>query len=339
MVKLLQLLLTYKFRTTQPAQKNGGFTLIELLVGLVLAFLVITPLLGFMVNLLQTDRQEQAKANSEQEIQAAADYIARDVEQAVYIYDGFGLSKIQPNLPKPDNSVPVLVFWKRQLIPKVIPTDKNDDDAFVYSLVAYYLTKSDPAKCATDTWSCTAQIQRVQLRDAVFKDKDNKPITKNDEKTDASPGFVLFDPKSFPSSEEDSMNAWPTTTPSSPYDPAKTPPQVLIDYIDQSPFDGTTQGCPPITRKTLPTDKGTRLTNPYTFSQVPVTPASAGFLACVDVDNTTAQISIRGNSLARIQLKTPNPPQYSSDKSVATYFPTVRIQVQGRGVFKINQKS
>src|ERR671933_929300 len=137
MVKLLQLLLTYKFRTTQPAQKNGGFTLIEVLVGLVLAFLVITPLLGFMVNLLQTDRQEQAKANSEQEIQAAADYIARDVEQAVYIYDGYGLKKIQDKLPiKPDsNNIPVLVFWKRQLISDVISTNKGNDDAFVYSLV------------------------------------------------------------------------------------------------------------------------------------------------------------------------------------------------------------
>jgi type II secretory pathway pseudopilin PulG len=341
MVKLLQLLLTYKFRTTQPAQKNGGFTLIEVLVGLVLAFLVITPLLGFMVNLLQTDRQEQAKANSEQEIQAAADYIARDVEQAVYIYDGYGLSKIQPNLPKPDaNSVPVLVFWKRKLITEAISTNKGDDDAFVYSLVAYYLTKS-PANCATDpnwSWSCTSQIKRIELRDAV-KDKDGKPLsTDPSDKRSASPGFVLFDPKSASTSEEDSMNKWPyTTTPT--YDLNSTPPQVLIDYIDQSPFDPTTQGCPPIarTRTSLPTDY-----LPATASQVPVTPATsgtAGFSACVNVDNISAQIFIRGNGLARIQKKTPSPPQYSSDKSVATYFPTVRMQVQGRGVFKINQKS
>jgi type II secretory pathway pseudopilin PulG len=346
MVKLLQLLLTYKFRTTQPAQKNGGFTLIEVLVGLVLAFLIITPLLGFMVNLLQTDRQEQAKANSEQEIQAAADYIARDVEQAVYIYDGFGLSKIQSKLPSVDNSVPVLVFWKRKLIPKVIPVGtstacngNNDtcDDAFVYSLVVYYLTKSDNT-CTSGIWSCTAQIKRIELRDAV-KDKDGKALsTDTSDQRSASPGFVLFDPKSVSTSEEDSMNAWPyTITPS--YDLLETPPQVLIDYIDQSPFNATTQGCPPIARTRNPLPTGYVTT---TASQVPVTPATAGtagFSACVDVEHTSAQIFIRGNALARTRRKAPDPPPYSSEKSVATYFPTVRMQVQGRGVFKINQKS
>jgi type II secretory pathway pseudopilin PulG len=346
MVKLLQLILTYKFRTTQPAQKNGGFTLIELLVGLILAFLVIIPLLGFMVNMLQTDRQEQAKANSEQDLQAAADYIARDVEQAVYIYDGYGLSKIQSKLPLAEantNSVPVLVFWKRQLIPKVIPVgnstvcqpnDPNCDDAFVYSLVVYYLTQS--ADCLQNSWSCTARITRVQLNDAVKVEDKNSPNGIKKIKNE-DPGFVLFNPKSNPSSEEDSMNAWVGVEKAKV---TKTP-EVLIDYIDQSPFDANTQGCPPITRTKLPTENGQPLQNPYTFSQVPVTPTSAlaGFSACVSVENTSAQIFIRGNSLARIQKKTPNPPPYNIDKSVATYFPTVRIQVQGRGVFKINQKS
>jgi type II secretory pathway pseudopilin PulG len=349
MVKLLQLLLTYKFRTTKPAQKNGGFTLIELLVGIILAFLVIIPLLGFMVNLLRTDRQEQAKANSEQELQAAADYIARDVEQAVYIYDGYGLNKIKTYLPPhPDatNSVPVLVFWKRQILPKIIPVGSSTacqnqtdtcDDTFVYSLVVYYLTNSD-ANCASSPWSCTARISRVQLRDAV-KDKDGNPLAIDpSDRRAASPGFVLFNPKLVPTSEEDSMNAWPGTTPPT-YNANTPPPEVLIDYIDKSPFDATTQGCPPITRTKLPTDNGQPLQNPYTFSQVPVTPATAGFSACVGVDNTSAQIFLRGNSLARIQPKAPNPPGYSNTPSASTYFPTVRIQVQGRGVFKINQKS
>jgi hypothetical protein len=46
-----------------------------LLVGLILAFLVITPLLGFMISIMTQDRQEQAKAASEQEIQSALNYI------------------------------------------------------------------------------------------------------------------------------------------------------------------------------------------------------------------------------------------------------------------------
>lgn len=338
MVKLLQLLLTYKFRTTQPAQKNGGFTLIELLVGIILAFLVIIPLLGFMVNLLQTDRQEQAKANSEQELQAAADYIARDVEQAVYIYDGYGLSKINNKLPQLGaNSTPVLVFWKRQILREILDRpNSGKDDAFVYSLVIYYLTKSaGVTACVQDSWSCTARLERIQLNDAVKEKDPNNPSVVNTIKA-ADPGFVLFNPQLAPTSEEDSMNAWPgaTTTPS--YSLQQTPPQVLIDYIDASPFIATTQGCPTITRTrtNLPADYVLA-----TASQVPVTPALAGFSACVSVENTSAQIFMRGNSLARIQPKTPNPPGYSNAQSVSTYFPTVRIQVQGRGVFKINQKS
>ncbi|AFZ20717.1 hormogonium polysaccharide secretion pseudopilin HpsC [Allocoleopsis franciscana] len=337
MVKLLQLLLTYKFRTTQPAQKNGGFTLIELLVGIILAFLVIIPLLGFMVNLLQTDRQEQAKANSEQELQAAADYIARDVEQAIHIYDGYGLSKIQSQLPPhPDaNSTPVLAFWKRQIIQDVIDTPKGNDDAFVYSLVVYYLTKSAGVTgCVQEPWSCTARISRIQLNDAVKVKDPTNANTVNIIKA-ADPGFVLFNPESVPNSEEDSMNAWPYgSTPS--YNLTQTPPQVLIDYIDQTPLPANTPWCPSIPRTRLDLPADYVLT---TAAQVPVTPASAGFLACVDVENTSAQISIRGNSLARIQPKTPNPPGYSNAQSALTYFPTVRIQVQGRGVFEINQKS
>lgn len=334
MVKLLQLLLTYKFKTNQPAQKNGGFTLIELLVGIILAFLVILPLLGFMVNLLQTDRQEQAKANSEQELQAAADYIARDVEQAVYIYDGYGLSKIKDKLPQIDaNSTPVLVFWKRQILREILNRpNSGKDDAFVYSLVIYYLTKSAGVTgCVQDTWSCTARIQRIQLNDAVKEKDPNNPNTVTTIKA-ADPGFVLFDPQSVPTSEEDSMNAWPYGKSTA----GATNPQVLIDYIDASPFVATTQGCPTITRTrtNLPADYV--LT---TASQVPVTPTLAGFSACVGVENTSAQIFMRGNSLARIQPKTPTPPGYTNTPSVSTYFPTVRIQVQGRGVFKINQKN
>ena len=40
--------------------RDAGFTMAELLVASIMAVLVITPILGFMVNLLNTDRQEQA---------------------------------------------------------------------------------------------------------------------------------------------------------------------------------------------------------------------------------------------------------------------------------------
>ncbi|HEY9830788.1 MAG TPA: hormogonium polysaccharide secretion pseudopilin HpsC, partial [Stenomitos sp.] len=226
MVKLLQTLITYKLKQPKTSQNNAGFTLIELLVGLVLSLLVILPLLGFMVNMLQTDRQEQAKASSEQEIQSALSYIARDLEQAVYIYDGAGVDKIKAGLPIPanTNSVPVLVFWKRQFVPDVIPTGgSKNDDGFTYALVAYYLETTPQAACTpTNTWSCTAQITRLLVRGAVTG-RDGQPIP-NSDRAQPDKGFKLFNPTTDSASLEDIMNAW------TPDGTIENKPVVLLDY-------------------------------------------------------------------------------------------------------------
>ncbi|GAB4173959.1 MAG: hypothetical protein Fur006_03530 [Coleofasciculaceae cyanobacterium] len=332
MVKLLKLLLAYKFKQSKPSQNSGGFTLIEVLVGLILALLVILPLLAFMVNMLQTDRQEQAKASSEQEIQTALNYISRDLEQAVYIYDGYGLSQIRDSLPNPANSQPVLVFWKRQFVPDVIPTGSSQrDDGFTYALVAYYLKTPTQAQCtqANFRWSCTAQITRLLIRGEI-RDKNNDEI--NDERAEADAGFQLFDPNTGLTSVEDIMNAWQsngTITKSA---------EELIDYIDQT-YVSTVGNCPPIERKNLPT--GVTQASYSTaggYQQVP-SPTIAqtsgnGFYACVNVDQTSAQVFIRGNALARLQKKQ-NPPGYSANK--AAYFPRASIQVKGRGLFSTKQ--
>ena len=328
MHKLLKFLLTYQLKNSRSHQKNGGFTLIELLVGLVMAFLVIIPLLGFMVNMLQTDRQEQAKANTEQEVQAALSYIARDAEQAVYFYDKEGLDAIKTELPKASdpNYVPVLVFWKRQFIRNIIPTgtvtscqtdaDKQQcNDAFVYSLVTYYITKSDPTTCARDTWSCTAQIRRVEIRDAV-KGKDGNPISQ-DEKVQASPGFQLFPADKFPNPKSIMQN-WKKGAGNID----SNVPEVLIDYIDKTPVSVTdpTKLCPS-SMQLVP-------------STATLTNLSSGFYACVDATNIAAQVFMRGNALARLRQKS-NPPSYVDRESVASYFPKASIEVKGRGLFNV----
>lgn len=97
MVSTLKFLIKSQLKRSRLVQQVNGFTMIELLIAMILAFLIITPLLGFMVNIMDTDRKEQAKANSEQEIQAALDYIARDLQQAIYIYDADGIEAIKVN--------------------------------------------------------------------------------------------------------------------------------------------------------------------------------------------------------------------------------------------------
>ncbi|MEA5516417.1 hormogonium polysaccharide secretion pseudopilin HpsC [Nodularia sp. UHCC 0506] len=166
MAKTLQFILRSQIKSSKVIQKSGGFTLIELLVALLIAFFILTPLLGFMVSVLSTDRREQAKANSEQEIQTALNYISRDVQQAVYIYDAAGIAAIQSELRYPGDATksPVLVFWKRELVDDVIPaaTGTKKDGTFVYSLVAYYLIKD-----SNSTWSNAARIARWQIQDGV----------------------------------------------------------------------------------------------------------------------------------------------------------------------------
>lgn len=318
MVHFLKFLLTYKFKNSKPAQNNSGFTLIELLVGLALSFLVIVPLLGFMVNVMQNDRQEQAKATSEQEIQSALDYIARDLEQAVYIYDGEGLTELsnRNQLPIPDaDSTPVLVFWKRQLVENILPTGdgNNKDDAFVYALVTYYIKKSNTATCATSPWSCTAQITRLQLRDAVKIKRGDQEI----ELDPADPGFARFDPTAGTTLTA-AMNAWKN---SGSFDPDKTP-VVLIDYIDQTtPAAGQTF-CP------------------TTKQQVPPQPVASGLYACVDASLGTAKVFMRGNALARLKPKTKAPVRPNTGNEItdrASFFPQASIQIKGRGLFTINQ--
>ena len=88
MKTLLHLLLKIRLENKSPklAQNISGFTMIELLVGTIIAFLLITPLLSFVVNILNTDVKEAIKTTTEQELQAAVDYIEQDLSQAIYIY-------------------------------------------------------------------------------------------------------------------------------------------------------------------------------------------------------------------------------------------------------------
>ena len=182
-------------RQTKAAQ---GFTLLELLIALALTFLIITPLMTLVISLMGNDRQEQAKVTSQQEIQAALDYIAQDLQQAIYVYDAQALSnptstdattsgivdQIPPVQQAPgcnDSStcVPVLAFWKRKYFARTdtvtdpitnanvsiasLNDSSRDSDRFVYSLVVYYLIKD-----SNPTWSKVARIGRFEIRDGII---------------------------------------------------------------------------------------------------------------------------------------------------------------------------
>ncbi|MDZ8109991.1 MAG: hormogonium polysaccharide secretion pseudopilin HpsC [Nostoc sp. DedQUE12a] len=323
MINSLKFILSIQLKRSGINKTISGFTLIELLVGLIMAILVITPLLAFMINILDSDRKEQAKATSEQEIQAALDYIARDLQQAVYVYDADGLTRIadtttisnsgiKDQIPplksasscnptsgsNPSVCTPILVFWKRELITnsvKINPTsdtsDAQTDDGFAYSLIAYYLI-TNPNK-TNSTWSQEARIGRFQLRGPV-----NAPNTTVNT-TDT--GFNPPPLNKSGATLKNKMNQWQTALGASASYTQRV--ETLIDYISTTAPSSTPCSSPNL-----------------------VGSQNSGFFACVDANEVLAQVYIRGNALARLQN---NNLAYSTNTK--TYFPSGSIRVQGRG--------
>jgi prepilin-type N-terminal cleavage/methylation domain-containing protein len=328
---LLRIILKSKLKNINV--RNSGFTLIELLVALILAVLIITPLMGFMVDVLGNERKEQAKTTTSQEIQTAIDFIQRDLQQAVYIYDNDGLNtntnttplpgdgtippsgiknQIPPSPSKPIQScdstttcTPVLVFWKREFLSESVgvssPTDTNRDDGFAYSLVGYYLINNSTG--TNTTWSRSARIARFQIRGMVSS--ANRTSDKGGKRSKGynPPPLDLTIPGA---KLKDKMNRWQAIagenySDSSTVDADQVKILTLVDYISET---GPDISCPPGSQQTG---------------------NNVGFYACVDADNVIAQVSITGNAFKRLDKNN----SYSANDNA--YFPTSTIRVQGRG--------
>jgi type II secretory pathway pseudopilin PulG len=335
MINPLRFLFNNKLKASKLARSGGGFTLIELVVAMILAGLVITPLMGFMLNIMDSDRKEQAKTTSEQELQVALDYIAQDLQQAVYIYDGEGVAAIKDQLPHSNDAtkVPVLVFWKRQVIKDAIRYDgqlctDNDvtsgdcEDSFVYSLVAYYLIKDNQGKDVI--WYGAARIGRFQIKDGVQNPNypvDNYGNPRYVEGHEPDKGFKLFDLDAEGNTLKAKMNQWEKDK--ADYD---QPTNVLVDFIDQS-----TRAVP----AAVDCSSTLGLDTSVNDDTLRVTPSSVAlntnsFYACVDSSQTLAQVYIRGNALARISNnQIASDATYSSSRSA--YFPTANVRIEGRG--------
>jgi len=335
MISSLKFILSTQLKRSGINKTNSGFTLIELLVAMVMAFLIITPLMTFMISILDSDRKEQAKATSEQEIQAALDYIARDLQQAVYIYDADGVTRvtntttitssgIKDQIPplksapncnpttgsSPSVCTPILVFWKRELKansvginPTSNATDAQNDDGFAYSLVAYYLI-TNPNQTTNSTWSKEARIGRFQLQGPVNATNVNATGSISDS------GFNTLPLNKTGASLKEKMNQWQTA--SGAYAQRV---ETLIDYVSTT--------APGFTINTGATSTPCPGENPGSKL---VGSQTSGFFACVDATEVLAQVYIRGNALARLQN---NNLAYTENSK--SYFPSSSIRVQGRG--------
>ena len=347
MKNLLTLLLKSQHQRKRSglAQTEKGMTLIELLIGTVMAFLIITPMLGFVVDMLNTDRREQIKTNTEQDIQAATDFIAQDLSQAIYIYDNDtiynaapdGTVGIRAQLPNPVNGTPILVFWKREQIrnavsvnttTRVLPNAcnaNNCNDTYVRSLVAYYqINNPDPIWCQPLV-NCPTRIARYEIKEGVRNPDSADPNQPYYDDTQANSGQQVsegFNPNfNFRTPRLNvtlGNNAFP-------------PSQVLVNYIDHSPLPAaqvpTGLQCQTLLGVTPPTGPGAPAFDPNDLLIKDTSANSAhSFYACVDTQKNLARVTIRGNSLRRLQ---PKDADYNANKSA--FFPTATVQVQGLG--------
>ncbi|MEB3887221.1 prepilin-type N-terminal cleavage/methylation domain-containing protein [Lyngbya sp. CCY1209] len=288
MLSLIQSFLNRRHRRNPPQlpRRDGGFTMIELIVGMVITFLIITPLLGFVVSILNDDRNEGEKAAMEQELQAALDFITADLSQAFYIYkDGQFEEAIEDEngeiqiidltpLLEIDGRMPILVFWMKHTLPNSLPPiteidtltpkdcdepDEPCDDSSVNALVAYYLVpgEKDEIWCPHGE-PCPSRIERYLIRGPLEKAKGTGLIYDPSELKDSQQASDAFNPDFDVSvllggNQTDAARNVVIQTPSDG--------EVLINYIDIDGFN----------------------------------------LDRVGDDNDSAKITIRGNAMSRIQ--------------------------------------
>ncbi|MCW6052137.1 hormogonium polysaccharide secretion pseudopilin HpsC [Lyngbya sp. CCAP 1446/10] len=353
MKNLLRLLLKTQHQRNRsgPAQTEKGMTLVELLVGSIMAFLIITPMLAFVVDMLNTDRREQVKSNTEQDIQAAVDFISQDLSQAIYIYDNAGITAIRATdqlPPPPDKTTgsPILVFWKRQQIKNSVPInnsikpnecDTNPgkcNDTYVLSLVAYYqikdTTNSIWCQPSGAVVNCPTRIARYEIRDGVrnpyaIATDENFPYYNLSDTKDTQQPDPAFN-KAFELTEP-TKNVTIATELGNKKSGGKNP-EVLVNYIDHTKVSLAGAQCK--TALGNPTDPkdATKFLDETTLrvTDSPTAIDTNSFYACVDTDKNIARVTIRGNSLRRLQDS-----NVASSTENSAFFPTATVQVQGLG--------
>ncbi len=217
--------------TLNPAN-NSGFTLTEILVSMIIAGLVMSGLLGLMVELLTSDARETARTETQREMQMALDYISSDIRESVYVYDGNCIDGTTDSCEgfvdaiSRDNSVPVLAFWKLEDLPKSVVDEScgsngyDPNDTVVpclsgrsYSLIVYYLTRNEEND---EIWSGLGRLQRARL--ATFTSQGGPNFT-----PPYAGGGEDQDPLTFRTWQPDSMDSFQVTT--------------LVDFVDSRPLD------------------------------------------------------------------------------------------------------
>jgi prepilin-type N-terminal cleavage/methylation domain-containing protein len=250
----------------QSTQGRNGFTLIELLVALIVGSIITLLILGFTVQLMQTNQREGSRSDTQRELQAAIDYINRDVREAVYVYDGdclrntgvktppglvaspvntcTGILNYLPAALNSTTNLPVLAFWRLDPLPdQLLDICRNQAAAIVAGTAGaavanvpcssskmYTLVVYSLNKANPNSWRGRTRISRYTL-----------PQFTSGGGTDVTPGWFSPLERGFPT--------WPRN-PRPPEGVDPLPPiglannwvgsnQVLADFIDDRTSDNS----------------------------------------------------------------------------------------------------
>jgi prepilin-type N-terminal cleavage/methylation domain-containing protein len=326
---------------SRQKRKASGFTLIELLVVIIIAGGIISGLMYLVVELLGVDQRESSRTETQREMQLAMDYIASELREAVYVYDGrcfAGLSTATPPTNCPSlishlpqalqnaNNIPVLAFWKQQSIPEPVKvrcttnanTAINNGDpctsASSYALIVYYISTEDP----NNIWDGNARIKRYALTEFQADGTSNNVFA-----TPRGQGYVRPDEVSV------KFDTWPFgTNPNTnqvgnlqggtrPTDTSA----ILVDFLDNRVGGAVPDPACPTGYRISPDNTA--------FTQLGA-PRIRSFYACVDNGATSGRnreviLYVRGNAQGRPGIRGAN-----------TFVPTLETRVLVRGVLGRN---
>jgi prepilin-type N-terminal cleavage/methylation domain-containing protein len=315
-------------------RRSSGFTLIELLVALIIGAIITTLVLGFTVSLMRNNQREASRSNTQREVQAALDYINRDVREAVYVYDGEclrttgiksptatpataantcpGLLNYLPADLNTATNLPILAFWRLDPLPDQLLTSVCGDPATARSI-----TNSNPALrplpgSPIDKLPC---VGRKMYTLVVYSLNNNEPnpndriwngrsrITRytlapytDGNGTTETVGWYSPLATSFPN--------WPYNA--SPRNGAPNLPttraanwagnnQVLVDFIDDRPSDSSTTNI-----AECPTVNNIAKETEGGFYATPAQGGAGGYAAAAALSRRTFYACVRGGDRASL---------------------------------------
>ncbi|XWK85826.1 MAG: hypothetical protein U7127_16525 [Phormidium sp.] len=331
--KFLQTILKWRNRSSRKRNKNPGFTILELLVATLIATFVIVALLNLVVDLLQTDRREYARNETQREIQMALDFMVNDIREAAYIYDNQGLERIQQYVQLPTGFTPVLAFWKPETIADSDMGSLRTCDQFgqnndrrtecdlliirrrAFSLVIY-LQKVNDRNDWNAGWKGVSRISRLHI-----------PKYRNVSALEKTLGYV------DPQENTVTFATWPLDGNNRSQQTGGTVQgsnQVLVDFVDYP----TESRISTLYSDNLRAPDNPQCPNQIDYSQIPPTNSAfnrPSFMVCVSTNNTAGDGSDTSNANQDVLIFLRGNPTGKAGIKVAPLL-AVRTQAVARGV-------